>query len=864
LKVLADNKVVFFLLLLISLSINGLYAQVQPADTLKKPLADTLADSDDNNGELEEEIVYSAQDSIVALPVQGKALLYGKAKVDYGSMNMEAETIEIDYKKNVVIAYGKKDSTGKNIGTPVFKDGSETMEAEKIMYNLKTKKGKIFNALTKQGDLLVVGKEIKKDSTNIIYMKDMRCIPCQEQDARTVFRATKAKIIPNDKIITGPMYLEVGGVPTPLGLPFGYFPNTKKQHSGVLLPTFGNSPGQGFNLKQGGFYWGINDMTDMTVRGDIYANGSWAANATNNYNVLYKSRGNTYFSYNVFNIGDKDIPNTFTKNKAFEVRWTHSQDNRNNPSVRFSANVNFVNNQSINRFTAQNTGQFLQNNFLSNINFTKTYKLSSLSINASHSQNSQTGVMSITLPALTYNVNRFFPFKRQNAVKQNVLDKIGVSYALQFSNSLSGKDSTIFKGSPLDSMRYGIKQSIPVSTNFNVLKYITVTPGLNFSAVSYMQSISKTYAGVDSSKFVNGSDTAKGKQKIYKEVINTKTNQGLVNGYDANFTTSFTTKVFFDYIFRKGKVSQVRHLLIPTLGYTYRPDFGSSQYGYWRTVQTNSLGATSYYSIFDKDVFSGPARGKQNALSINLNNNLEAKTRQKTDTGVTYKKLVLLQNVGVSTAYNFAADSLKMSAVSITGRTVLFKNININASSTFDPYVYSRQNKNDINRYMLSEGKGLARFTYASISVNSAISNNMLEAARKLRRPPSVSNGVENGTEQDLDTRDKRPWNLNMSYNLVLTNKDNTRVQPSHQVGITADVMPTKYWKIGATTGYDFNTQKMSYTTINIRRDLKCWEANISWVPFGVRKSYSITINLKTAMLSEFKIPRQRQWYDNF
>lgn len=855
-----NNKVVFFLWLLISLMVNGLKAQVQQADTLVKSSVDSAAVAD-NNESLDENVKYFAADSVVALPQAGKAYLYGKAKVEYGSMTMEAEYIDIDYTKNVVVAYGKKDSTGKSVGTPVFKDGSETMEADKIMYNLKTKKGKIFNALTKQGELLVIGNEIKKDSSNIVYMKDMKCIPCEEKDARTIFRATKAKIIPNDKIITGPMYLEVGGVPTPLGLPFGFFPNTKKQHNGILLPTFGNSPTQGYNLRQGGFYWGINDKTDMIIRGDIYANGSWAINTTNNYKLLYKASGLVYLSYNTINVGDKDIPSQYTKNKAFEIRWTHTQDNKSNPTVRFSANVNYVKNQSINRFTSNNTGQFLNNNFNSNVSLTKSFKRSSLSVNASHNLNSQTGQTTISFPGLTFNVNRFFPFKREAAVKQNVLDKIGISYALTITNSLSGKDSTIFKGSILDSMKYGVKQSIPISTNFNVFKYITVTPGINLSAVSYMKTIEKVYQ-LDS---ISVSDGPFGeRQKKYISSVKTIHKNGLANGYDASFTTAFSTKVFFDFLFKKGKVSQVRHLLIPTLGYTYRPDYGEAQYGFWKSVQTNTLGANSVYSIFEQGVYSGPQRGKQNALSINLSNNLEAKVKQKTDSGLTYKKIVLLQNLGLSSAYNFAADSLKLSNISITGRTVILKNLNLNASSVFDPYVYDKTGKHDINKYVFSQQGKLARFTNASLSLNSALSSNMIEAAKKLRRGPSVTSGVERDTEDDLNPATKVSWNLSVNYNLTLTNLDNTKVQPSHQLGFVGDIMPTKFWKLGVSTGYDFTNRKLSYTSINLHRDLKCWEANISWVPFGVNKSYRLAINLKTAMLSEFKIPRQRSWFDNF
>lgn len=856
----ANRQLVFFFVLLISLPGAWLNAQTQPGDTLKKLTPDTLGGFQDDSS-LEEKITYEAADSTVALPNEGRALLYGKARVDYGSMNLESEFIEVDYTKNVVMAYGKKDSLGKNVGTPVFKDGSETMEAEKIMYNLKTRKGKIFNALTHQGELLVIGSEIKKDSTNVIHMKDMKCIPCQEQDARTIFRATKAKIIPNDKIITGPMYLEVGGVPTPLGLPFGYFPNTKRQKNGILLPTFGSSPNQGINLRQGGFYWGINDKTDLTLRGDVYANGSWALNLTNNYRVLYKASGFAYVSYSSFNIGDRDIPATFKTNKAYEIRWTHNQDNRNNPSVRFGANVNFVNNQTINRLLADNSGAFLQNTFLSNINYTKSFKFSALSLNASHNQNSQTGQMTITFPALTYNVNRFFPFKRENAVRQNVLDKIGVNYILLINNSLMGKDSTIFKGRVLDSLRYGVKQSLPVSTNFNLFKYITVTPGLNLNSYSYMSTNELRYY-TDTLKTKSGENA--GKDSLIVPRTRLVPVKGFAHAYEADFTTNMSTKVFFDFMYKRGKLSQIRYLLIPTLGYTYRPDFGDKKYGIWSSVQTNTNGDLRPYSVMEKGVFGGPLAGKQNALSINLNNNLEAKIRHRTDTGITYKKVVLLQNLGVSSAYNFAADSFKMSNILVTGRTVLFKNININASSTYDPYAFNYYRNARVDRFAVNRNGGLARFTSASISVNTSLSNNMAEAAKRLSKPPSMTNGAERGAQQAGTDTQGQPWNVSLGYNLLLTNNNAQRIQPSHQLSVVADLKPTKYWKMGITTGYDFTLQKLSYTRISVNRDLKCWEANISWVPFGVNKSYQFTMNLKTAMLSEFKIPRQRQWYDNF
>lgn len=836
------TKVVLFFVLLISLVPGKIYAQ---ADTLKRSTDTLRSDPAEEGEELEEIVRYSARDSVVAQPQQGKAILYGQASVDYGSMNIQAEFIEIDYTRNQVTAWGKKDSLGRNVGNPVFKDGNETMEADKIIYNLKSKRGKIYNAMTKQGELLVIGNEIKKDSTNIVYMKDMKCIPCQEADARTVFRATKAKIIPDDKIVTGPMYLEVGGVPTPLGLPFGFFPNTKRQHSGLLIPTFGNSADRGFNLRDGGFYWGISDKTDMKITGDIYVNGTWVLRTLNQYKALYKANGNLFLSYSQFNIGDPDVPTTFSKQRAYEMRWLHNQDTKSNPSVRFTANVNFVKNQPFNRLNANTSGQYLTNTFNSKVDFTKTFKWSSLSLFATHSQNARTRQMDITLPSLTYYVNTFFPFRRRDALRQNVFDKLNMSYQMQAQNTLSGNDSLIFTGNIVDKMRYGVMHSVPISTNFNVLKYVVVTPGINLNSYMYANSISKSFIP---------------RARPASDTVVTSVNKGFAAGYDASFSTGFSTKVYFDYLV-KG-VKRVRHLLIPTLTYGYRPDFGAEQIGFWRSVQIDSTGRRRNYSIFENGIYGGPAEGKQNSLGINLNNTLDAKVRQRSDTGVTYNKVSLLQNLTLNTAYNFAADSFRLSNIGLAARTVLFKNLDINLNATFDPYGYNNEVGRRVADFSYNYNDKLARFTYAYLTLGTSLGSNKLAAIRKLRKPVMTN---ENEKERsDTEPSEELPWNMSVTYNLTLNNPDNTRILPTHALNVTGDLKPTKFWKIRVATGFDFTTQKLSYTSFEINRDLKCWEANITWVPFGFNRSYRVGLVLKSSMLRDLDVlKRERRAYDN-
>lgn len=821
-----------------------------PKDSIKQITVDSLKDQGDDEP-LDHPIVYNARDSIRYETKGNKIYLFGDGFVQYEEMNLKSEFIEIDNDKNTITAYGKTDSLGNNVATPVFKDGEQEINCRKMVYNLKTKKGKIYDVLTKEGDLLLLGSEVKKDSNNVVYMKNLKCIPCQYEDSRTIFKAKRAKIIPDDKIVTGPMYLEIAGVPTPLGLPFGFFPNTKKRHSGLLIPFYGNSDALGFYLKDGGFYWGINDKTDMTIRGDIYSNGSWGLRTLNNYNVNYKYNGYLSLGFSEFKNGEKEIPSLYSKQRDISINWRHTQDQKNNPTIRFSSDVN-IRTSKYNKYNAQNTGQYLQNTFQSNINFSKTFKIGSLGVNARHDQNTQTKLMNISFPELTFNVNRFYPFKNENRVKQNPIDKIGISYLFEARNTLSGADTSIFKGNVGDSLKYGFKHTLPISTNVTLFKYFTLTPALNLSAVMYTKTTRKEL-NTDSNR-------------IYRTV-----DRNFMTGYDANFNSALSTKLFMDYVFKGKRLKQIRHLLIPSLAYTYRPDFGEEQYGFWRDVISDTTNKyKNKYSVFENTLFGGPSQGTQNSLSVNLNNNLEAKVRQKTDTGFVYNKVTILQNLSFNGNYNFAADSFRMSNISMTGRTKIWKYFDLVFGSTFDPY-YTTVLTNTItnqdysyrtSRYLANENGRLMDFKSGNIAINASFSSsNLVSKAKK----PDLTNGAEKGAAptNTAQAQEKLPWRLNIYYNITYT-KVLEKLKDIQTLNFSGDVNITKYWKLGVTSGYDFTNKNLSYTSVNLYRDLRCWEARIDWVPFGFRKSYSLTINLKTSMLSDVKIPRQRQWYDNF
>lgn len=792
---------------------------------------------------LTSKIIYNARDSIRYETEGQKIFLFGDAFVKYEEMELKAEFFEIDNQKNTITAFGKKDSLGIETGNPIFNDGNKEVVCGKMVYNLKTKKGKIYNILTKEGNLILKGKEVKKDSNDVSYFKDLSCIPCEQEDSRTIFKTKKAKIIPNDKIVTGPLYLEIGGVPTPLAIPFGFIPNTKKRHSGILIPFYGNSANLGFYLKDGGFYWGISDKTDMTIRGDIYSYGSWGLKTLNNYNVNYKFNGSLALGYSEFNAGEKEIPGTLSKQKDFSISWRHSQDQKNNPNTSFSSNVN-IRSSKYNKFNSTTTGDYLTNTFQSNINYTKTFKLASLSLNARHNQNTRTKQMDITFPELTFNLNRFYPFKNENRIIQTPLDKIGISYLFESRNTLSGIDSLIFKGNIGDSLKYGVRHSLPISTNITLFKYFTITPSLNLSSVMYTKVQEKYFDPIS-------------------DGIKSSTVNKFSTGYDANFNTSLTTQIFMDYFFKSKKIKQIRHLLIPSINYTYRPDYGEKKFGFWKEVMNPNNNSSTKYSIFEKSLFNGPQQGKQNSLGVNLNNNFEAKIRKKTDTGDVYNKIVLLQNLSFSGNYNLAADSFKMSIISASGRSKIWKFFDLNFNATFDPYAYNNETNRRTINFTFNENGKLTRFTHGDISLSSNFESS------SLIKKTTTQTDLKTGTEKQTNTpnneqkQEQLPWNLMIAYNISFDRNFSSKFTKVQTLVFNAGINITKFWKVNVNSGFDFTSNKLSYTSVSIYRDMHCWEARIQWVPIGFNKSYSITINLKSSMFSDIKIPRQRQWYDN-
>lgn len=788
---------------------------------------------------------YFAEDSSRFDVVEQKMYLFGKAQVEYDNITLKAGYIELDMKNSLVFAKTGIDSAGKPTGKPVFSESGQEFTAEQMTYNFQTKKGKISDVITQQGDGYIHGETVKKDTGDVYYIRQGKYTTCDLEHPHFAIHAGKLKVIPEDKIVTGPAYLEIADVPTPLAVPFGYFPNKKGRSSGILIPTYGESQALGFFLKDGGYYFGLSDFFDLALRGDIYSFGSWGLKTQSNYVKRYKYNGNISLSYSEILLGEKELP-TFTKSKDFFVRWSHNQDAKARPGSRFSANVNAGSSSynTYNSYSSTNPNLFLTNTFQSNIAYTKTWARSSFSANARHSQNTITKKVDISLPEFTYSVNRFYLSKKKDATAkwyQKAGSKIGASFLASARNDISTYDSLLFKPGIEDKMNNGLSTSLPVSSYINIARWFNLTPAMNFSTRTYYKTISKRFNDADST-------------------VVTDTVNGFKTAFDANFSASLNTILYGMYTFKGKNLKAIRHVITPSITASYRPDYGQDKFGYYRTVQSDVLGNTQTYSIFQNAIYGGPASGKSGLVSYSINNNLEAKALAKSDTGGSDRKITLIESFSIAQAYNIAAENFQWSAIALNGRTRLFKALDITANASVDPYRIDSLGQR-IERFVWNDTKRPGRLTNASVSLGTNLRNFKKEVKKK---------ESDKGTMAEIDYINAHPeayvdfnvpWSLNMYYNLQYS-KPALEETVTQSFTFSGDVSITQKWKVGFNSGFDLKTEKFTYTSFNIYRDLHCWEMAFNWVPFGERQSYSVTINVKSPVLQDLKLNRKRDWYD--
>lgn len=817
-----------------------------PSDTLKK-----------KKQAIEEPIFSNASDSIVYSLDGQRAYLYGDAIVKYQDLELKAAYIEFDMEKRVVFAEGRPDSTGAIAGKPLFKEGSQEFEMDNIFYNFDSRKAKISGVISEQAGGYLHSSITKKMANDHINVAGGKFTTCDQEHPHFYIAISKAKLIPNDKIIAGPAYIVIEDVTLPIGIPFGFFPSTSSRQSGVILPEYGEEANRGFFLRGGGFYFGLSDYMDMTVTADVFSLGSWAGKARSQYKKRYKYSGSFSFDLASNVIGEKGAAN-YTKSNTYWLRWNHTQDPKARPNTTFQANVNFGS-SSHNKYNSTSLNNYLANSITSSISYSRVWEGTpfSLSTSLNHSQNTRDSIVNIGFPKVSFNMARIYPFKKKNATGPATwYQKIGLSYSTNLDNSVTVKEDVLFTEQVFDKFKSGMKHDIPLSTSFNLLKYITVSPSVNYSEVWYLKTIEK-----------NWDETTK------SVVIDTI--PGFKRAWQYSTSASMSTKIYGMYNFGpKSPVVAVRHMMTPSVSISYRPDFAKPEYGYFKSVQVDETGKKfQQYSIFEQGVYGGPSAGEAGLIGFSLGNNLEMKVRSRKDSTADFRKIKILESFNVSTSYNLLADSMNLSDISFSGRTNLFDKVSVNFSGAFSPYAITKDGR-VYDRFQFKENGSLARFTRGTVGLSFSLDggkkgNNSDEDSPPPMDPPlgtnpsdtymsdAMSTDYANLNYVDFDV----PWSVRFNYNFTYS-KPGLEKSINQTLSFSGELSLTQKLKFAFTSGYDFKNNRLTTTSFNLIRDLHCWTMRLTVIPIGFRKSYSFQINVKSGILQDLKLTKRESYLD--
>lgn len=843
-----------------TLAADTLAADTMQRDTARKPRKATGFLDGAIEGKSTDSLVYDVRNKLV--------YVYNEGDVTYQNSNLKADFMRIDMTDKTVFAYGKPDSLdGKAIVTkPEFSDGSASYQMDTITYNFATEKAKIKGVATQQGDGWLVGGSVKKMPDNTINIQDGMYTTCDETDHPHFYLAmTKAKVQPGKKVITGPAYLVMEDVPIYfLGIPFGFFPINMGPKSGLLMPSYGEDGTRGFFLRDLGYYITLGDYADLAVRGGFYTLGSWEASAASRYIKRYKYSGSFNIQYSNIKTGEKGEPD-YLKQSNFRVQWTHSQDAKANPGSTFSASVNFAT-SGYNRYSANTLNDILSTQTNSSISYSKSWTGTpfSLSANMAISQNSSNQSISLTLPTVVFNVSRIYPFKRKEKTgKDRWYEKISMQYTGKMTNSVTTTESEIFTKKTLENMKNGIEHSIPVSASFNVFNYINLSPSFNYNEKWFFKKVEYEW-----NPMTNKVDTMANEYGFYRL-------------YNYSMSVSASTTVYGMYDFTKKKrdrkIQAIRHVLTPSIGFSYTPDFGDFKYGYYKSLQRDSLGTTQTYSPYAQNAYSVPSSGRNMSMNFSLSQNLEMKVLSKRDTsGV--KKIKLIDELRISGSYNFLADSMRLSTIPISFRTTLFGNFGINLSATLDPYRLTPDGKR-INKLffpgrIVSTGWSFG-YTFKSRDDRSQTAINDITSI-----PPEYMNPFYDpyGTMDPVLRRQymaqtyydfSLPWNFGFNYtvNYSITTGNyppkGYKKNVTQTVGFNGSLNLTPKMGITFQGGYDIKANRLTTSSVSITRDLHCWQMSFSWIPFGTYRSWSFNIGVKAASLSDLKYDKSQSMYEN-
>ena len=840
-------------------------------------VADSLSKDEPKKDAIDAPVFYECTDSMVWSRT-GNAYLYGAGKVRYDKIELTADVIKLNMDSSVVHATGSIDTTGMSVGLPIFMDGGTPYESDKMSYNFKTKKGFINNVYTQQGDGFIMGGKAKKDSAGIFYSQDGKYTTCDAEHPHFYVRLTRAKVRPKKDVVSGPLYLVVEDVPLPLALPFGYFPFTSSYSSGIIMPTFGDETERGFYIRDGGYYFAISDKVDLRLTGEIFTKGSWGLGAASTYAVRYKYSGSVDFSYLVTKNGEKGLPD-YAVGKNFRLQWSHRQDPKVHPNSNFSASVNFAtaSYERSNLSSLYNPVLNSQSMRTSSVSYSYTFPEIGLSLSTTMNvaQNMQDSTLSLTLPNLSISLSKKYPFKRKKrAGDERWYEKISLSYSGQMSNSISTKEDKVFKSNLVKDWRNGFKHNIPVSATFQLFGFLNITPSFNYTERWYFKKINQEWDYTTNSV---AKDTVYGFNRVYNYNLSISANTTLYGFYQpAGFL-------------KNSRVHTVRHVFKPSISFSYAPDFGAEHYGYYDTyvyTDENGEARTVEYSPYQGSLYGIPSRGKTGSISFSVSNNVEMKWRTKNDS---LKKISIIDELGASLSYNLAAKTKPWSNLSTRLRLKLTKNYTFSFNATWATYAYAFNDRGQVivgDRTEWSYGR-FGRFQGMSQNLSYTFNNKTFskikqwfqgsdedeDADTQEKEGASEEESPKGGSLKESKTKKakdatvdndgympfKFPWNLTISYGIMMAENTAAKINVktmrypykfTQNMNISGNIGISDNWRITFTSGYNFQFKKLTTTTMNISRDLHCFEMSCGIV-LSPYTSFNFSFRATSQMLAD-------------
>lgn len=833
---------------------------------------------------LDANVVYSAKDYMRLNRKNGKMYLYDNAKIKYTDLDIESGSIVVHQTKKEVYAKGLIDTTNTYTQTPIFTQGTNVVEPDTIRFNFASKKALIYNSKTSQEGFNIVNEVSKRENDSVVYMKNVKFTTSKNlEDPEYYFYARRIKFVPKKKIVTGLVNMYIADVPTPLGLPFGYFPMKQEAVSGFIIPSFNQSDQQGFQFQNGGYYFAISEKMDLTVVGDYSTNSSYALRMDSNYSKRYKFSGNVSARFESNITGERGFPG-FGESSNYNLRWSHRRASKANPNSNFSANVNFGSSQFFRQSRNQtNIGSQLTNTLSSNISFSKTIPVEprvdfQTAINIR--QNSNTERVNVNTPT-SIAMGRIFPFAPKAGSKKGILQNINFQARTQITNQIETAEDSLFTAATLKNARQGIRTSVPISTNFKLLKYISASASTSYTENWVFETIERSF----------DEDANEGNGATVDEKI---------KGFDTyrtyNFSSSLGTSVYGTVQFKKdAKIKAIRHVVRPSVSYSYTPAFDQF---YDEYIIPASQGSTQpdrvvEYSRFNGGILGSPSNRESSSVSISINNTLEAKVADRDTTKLEPKIVKIFNSLNLSTSYNFKADSLKLRPIAVSGSIPIVKKLTINFGGTLDPYALNNNNAR-IDKLNIDNGGSLFRLTQANMNFGYSFSSKDIkkitdkkskdkdiedplknETFRNGGRPDDLfgsHNDFNNGKLFDDDSEEDKekklnqkfynytvPWSLRLSYAINYSNSGRQDELSSHAINFSGDIELAPRWKVGASSGFDIIEQEFTYTNLRFQRDLESWTMSFNWVPFSDITSWNFFIGISSSVLSDIKWDKRRQ-----